>query len=271
MDCAVPCSVCSFCGEQLNHQHYERSPACWQACLKLNGIDLSGSDDLKKDNISAGARAVHDEEIRKMVSKFLCDCRAKYVIQGEQMNAVKTFIDALANKVARVTYQRLAAHLSSVPCPEVVEDILHPHVLDGLATQAQEVAYAGKSKPVLEPRKVELSPGHHVGSFDLAQLIERKLLFDPKARRQCEEVSDKLKSGEWHEVMPSTVGDVLQGARVRFDPDLCRKATDDEIDDFRMPLMMQADDVEVRAGPLARCWRRASPASSPRTHTRARN
>ena len=129
-----------------------------------------------------------------------------------------------------------------------------PALFHGLQTKKQEFARIRKDPNILEPRRVKVKQ-HNIVSFDMADLLARRLRTDDDLLREVEEKSEEFKSGRLHGEMPEELTDILSGTAARFHPHLMRKATDEEIHDLRVPLIFNCDDIEV----TARCK-----ASSPR-------
>ena len=58
--------------------------------------------------------------------------------------------------------------------------------------------------------------------------------------------SDFFKTGELFQKQPTVLCDMMDGVAARFHPHLMKPATPEEIDDLRVPLIFNCDDIEVR-------------------------
>ena len=116
----------------------------------------------------------------------------------------------------------------------------------GLETPKLEWAYAKADVPYIEPRVVNVTRNARVVSFDLGELIERKLQHSKRFRQQMQEMSDLLKSGELYLKPPSGImRGVEYGVKVRYHDWLARPATPEEADDLRFMWIFNCDDIEV--------------------------
>lgn len=118
----------------------------------------------------------------------------------------------------------------------------------GLTTKKQEFARVRAKPGYIEPRRVSFGP-HDVVSFDIAELLTRALQQNAAIRREAEQASNLFKSGSLHKKMPDVLDGILSGTAARFHPELMRTATDEESADFRVPLIFNLDDIEVRSIP----------------------
>lgn len=120
----------------------------------------------------------------------------------------------------------------------------------GLETKAKEFSQAARpEKGYLEPRRVAVhgSNGEHtIVSFDAADLLRRKLQQDGAVRRELESASDRFKSGELYQKEAAELTCLADGTALRWHPCLMKKATEEEAFDFRIPLVFNCDDIEVR-------------------------
>ena len=86
----------------------------------------------------------------------------------------------------------------------------------------------------------------HIVSFDIGELITRKLQHDTKYREACITKSEEWKRGEhWQETPTGQLDNFDDAAHARFHPHLMRPATSEERKDLRVGLIVNADDVEV--------------------------
>lgn len=133
----------------------------------------------------------------------------------------------------------------------ILKQALEADVFDGLKTQKQETAYATENIPYLEPRHVDVGMKENVESvvsFDVADLLQRRLLHDKAFRQRVIAKSEEWKKGQKWCTQPSETGilsDIDDGTAARYHPHLMRPATVDEADDLRVGLIFNCDDIEV--------------------------
>ena len=134
----------------------------------------------------------------------------------------------------------------------ILKQALDTDVFDGLKTQKQEMAFATENIPYLEPRFVNLSLNDEnvepVVSFDVADLLQRRLLHDKAFRQRTIEKSEEWKKGHKWCTQPSetdSLSDIDDGTAARYHPHLMRPATEDEAHDLRVGLIFNCDDIEV--------------------------
>ena len=252
------------CGAPLTTMHLSKSPQCWTEEMQTHELDLPFDDVNEVDDkldVGPGARAVQRDELQAAVSKHLLKLRFEYKLSDTAVNEVKALVRTVQAHTARHANFVLASHFKPGVDPQMVERTLKPDPFRNLTTHKQELSTAGRNKPVLTLREVTLSKGNVVGSFDIAELLTRKLQNDSTARKQMMEVSERLKSGTMHNTMPTgEIKDALDGAVARGHAHMCRKATEEEVHDLRVPLMWQADDVEVHRTRARRCTPLSIPA-----------
>lgn len=83
-------------------------------------------------------------------------------------------------------------------------------------------------------------------SFDLCDLVRRKLQHDTEYRKQFIAKSDEWKRGErWEQKPDGPLQNFDDALGARFHPHLMRPATEEEADDLRGGIILNADDVEV--------------------------
>ena len=151
--------------------------------------------------------------------------------------------------MGRDARQDLAPLLRKDAKPEKVAAALGQRgIFEGIETSKRELAHTKSDVPYLEPREVQLSddPNDKVVSFDICDLIARKLQHDSNFRKKAEACSDVLKSGAKYQTSPDgALENTLDGDEARFQPHLWRPAEADEEFDLRVPLQFQCDEVEV--------------------------
>ena len=191
---------------------------------------------------------VASSELQEEVASDLCDLRHMRGLDEVDIKQIKQAVrgwDATANAIRA---ERLLPFLRDGMTPEELKAILSVDVFDGLATSYMEFARAKQNTPFIEPRVVKLGGKDEVISFDMASLLQRKLVYDADFRKTCESRSRVWKRGEHWQVSPQT-DDILdefdKAVGARFHAELMRPATKDEEHDLRVPLLFNCDDIEV--------------------------
>ena len=239
------------CGLPLTSHHLAKSPQCAESLFPADSASPLRPSSLALNSV---ARTFHDSQLRSAAANELMDLREQHGLNETVMKRIKTMHTNIRRVSAIGELAALRPYLRDGVSAEDILPVLERNAFADLETTHQEMQFAKQTLPVLEPRKVELSKNHTVCSFDISQLIERQLRHDAAFRRRSSELNDKLKSGEWHQVEAEEVEDIMQGAAVRWHAECCRKADDnEEVEEFRVPLILQADDLEVWHRRLTLC------------------
>lgn len=248
-----PVYRCDACGQHYNvlAQHFVRHPGCR---LQYFGSDGEDSDEEAapppKPPSSLADEAAEGCRL-DWVSNDVSDMRFEHGLDGPAIDFVKHSSRRWLDLAARTSARRLAPLLKDGVSREAVLEALAFDLFKDLGSPKQEAAYMRKNLPYLEPRVAPLGDADgDVVSFDLGDLLERKLQNDPSFRRACIEKSDEWKRGElWQQSPSGVMRDLDDGVAARFHPELMRPATVDEALDLRIGIILNADDVEV-ANPL---------------------
>jgi hypothetical protein len=119
-------------------------------------------------------------------------------------------------------------------------------IFDRLETAKNELSEMRRGVPYLEPRSADLDDQDIVCSFDISDLIERKLQNDSAYRKACVDKSQSWKVGDkWQTPSTARLEDFDDGIAARYHPHLMRPANADEEFDLRIAIDLNADDVEV--------------------------
>ena len=189
-------------------------------------------------------------EIRHQVACDLADLRFEHGLSDEGIMFVRKATRhwlGLRRKVEKVI---LAEQITDPTQLESALNAMDVDLFDGLATAKQEMAEMKRTVPYIEPRRVVIDD-ESIVSFDVGELITRRLQNNPKFLARCEMKSDEWKLGLKHRVSPSAEDELCgidDAVAARFHPHLMRKAAEDEADDFRIALDLEVDDVEVSFG-----------------------
>jgi hypothetical protein len=82
-------------------------------------------------------------------------------------------------------------------------------------------------------------------SFRVAALIERRMHNDKAFRQRVISTSNEWKKGDMHLQPAQSISNWTDGVVARSHPHLLRRATDDEVNDVRVGIFLEGDDVEV--------------------------
>ena len=238
--------VCEDCGE--SYKDLARHEAtCVGVCEPCSSPRPDGECPLTTPLCDIES-VVASSELQEEVASDLCDLRHMRGLDEVDIKQIKQAVrgwDATANAIRA---ERLLPFLRDGMTPEELKAILSVDVFDGLATSYMEFARAKQNTPFIEPRVVKLGGKDEVISFDMASLLQRKLVYDADFRKTCESRSRVWKRGEHWQVSPQA-DDILdefdKAVGARFHAELMRPATKDEEHDLRVPLLFNCDDIEV--------------------------
>ena len=199
------------------------------------------------------------------VARDLLSLRVDSGLSQTQVRDLKSYARKWHNLCAGETYLKLQPLMrDGVSAEAVMKALSSIDIFEGLRSSYLELSAARRDLPVIEPRVSQVTNPEgktsEVVSFDLVELLRRKLEYDQEFLASAIALSDRLKTGQHFCVEEQgAVADVLDGVEARFHPHLHRQATDTEVNDLRMPFLFYSDDVEVRPKPARRapCDRRS--------------
>ena len=228
-------SVCPACGQSLYcsvRDHYASHPQCAEAARRVPAPRSIPA------LFSVGA-------LEEGVSRDLLDLRFEHGLLDSDIDRIKRCVLRWFELAADVSAYNVAAALSQ-PF-ESVRLLLHTEIFAGMESQKSEMSLARKNVPYLNPRVIY--PGTErepIVSFSMAELLARKLQHEPHFRKAVVTLSEHLKTGtKWQTASTDPVGDTLDGVAARYHPHIHRPAEEDEAADLRIPIILNADDIEV--------------------------
>ena len=197
------------------------------------------------------SRSLEAHTLCGIVAADLLELRYEHGFDEPDIRNVKSMAKRWLSDAATLQAESIKPYLANgIPVAAVEGELRRINLFDQLETQKQEMAYAAANVPYLEPRVVEVSSKHKVASFDINELIIRKLQHEPHFRKRCIEKSEEWKRGDKWRVTPSAFHDFDDGVVARFHPHLMRRAEPGEEHDLRVAILGNADDIEV--APVAR-------------------
>ena len=233
---------CDCCGQTYKSwgHHIRWNPQCEEindeddddTDMPMLVSNSDSEDEEVEENFRELKRSIGETAMQETVAEDLLTMRFKYGFEEAEVNHLKRYVDkwvALRDKLHESTGK------------------LTP-LFDGLQTKKQEFARIRTKPGYVEPRRVKAGE-HDIVSFDPAVLLTRMLQNKKAVRREVEQASETFKSGSLHKKSPSVLSTVLDGIAARYHPELMRKATLEEADDLRVPLVFNLDDIEVRRTP----------------------
>ena len=240
--------LCPDCGKpfQLLGRHKCR-PVQPDHRLPATKIGSAVPEERGTEQDAVGAM-IEQDALREELSAKLLDARYEHGFDDGDIKVVKQVADFC------MQHLRGTAHLSlqHLLRPGVTEDEVAAALgvtsaFDGLETKQQEMAYATANVAYLKPREVELDDESMVVSFDIFDLIVRKLQNDAKFRKAVIAKSEEWKRGDkWCKPPEEKLSGIDDGIAARYHARLMRPATEEEKEDVRLALLKQADDIEVR-------------------------
>jgi hypothetical protein len=213
---------------------------------------------------SLDARTHHETLLQEQVSWDLSGCRLEREFDDGDVRCVKQAAQGWYD----LAVAGAAAELRPLLAPGVtysqVTETLQKQLFKGLETAHKEETVLKKALPYVEPRVSRMEQHEHV-SFDLFDLLVRKLTHDKHFRKMVLQTSEKWKKGKMHRRMPKVLKDIMDGTKARFHPELLRKALPGEENHVRVAVLPWLDDVEVRQAHQDPRAQRARDAPSPLT------
>ncbi len=247
--CATMQYTCEACGGKYTNftAHCNAHPACLPP--ELIEAEYSSDDEDYKDmpSLREIADTFDHDALQDQVANDLSDLRFEHGLDGPGIDFVKVAVNRWDAEADTTRLARLRALVPHNVTTQQLKDALCVKKFDQLSTQKQELAFMRRRDvPSLEPRVVDVGDSEHVVSFDLGDLITRKLQHDKHYREQCIEKSEEWKLGEhWNKEPDGEIANFDDGVVARFHPHLMRPATDDELIDLRVAINLNADDIEV--------------------------
>ena len=266
--------ICDFCGCKYKHlaQHLRWCDLC--DLPELASCSTSDDDEDRQLDVelfeaetTALAHALTSAELQGKVADDLAEERLEYGRGNEDVARLKKMVGEwvqLRDESSLVCLQPLLR--KGITAEQVQTALAGRDIFKGIETAKKEIAFTQSRVAYIEPRVVQLSDDKDdkVVSFRMVDLLARSLQ-NKRIRRRTLEVSDRLKTGELYQKVPDDmITDAIEATQARFHPHLWRPATDEEVDDVRIPLVFNCDEVEVsRIAPGAHTC-----ISIPATHTR---
>jgi hypothetical protein len=246
----APAARCN-CGKRLDTRHLKKSPAC-QAFYEIEDkvmADECGPCDTDEDpdetpQLSEISARAADEVLRSRVARDLASLRFERGLGDADIKVIKEMVLDWVQLSAESTSHLVSPFLKE-GAAEDVKGFLAQNPFDGLHTVKQELAHAARNVPILEERVVNITKSDIVVTFDLVHLLERHLQHDARFLQQHLARSDEYKMGNKWKKNPEKLDDFTDGIAARWHPHLLRPATAEEVDDLRVPLIVNCDDIEV--------------------------
>ena len=243
------CYECDDCGlpyRSLSH-HYYSYPDCCPPEL-VDG-DSDDEEEPIPPAVSELSAHIARDTIREEAAASLADLRFEHGLQEPTLRAVKAFVVQSLSAQAERAAIALAPLLREGTTPTDVQCALETgSFFQGIETARLEATAMRKGKPYLEPRTADLGDKAEVASFDLGDLIQRKLVHDGRYRRACMDKSTSWKRGDHWCKAPEPedeLTDFDDAVAARYHPHLMRTADSDEEQDLRIALDLNADDIEA--------------------------
>ena len=230
---------CEACGHAVRvgymRQHYRNSPRCDR--------DTDGPSPPKRD------REVHFNFFKKrlyaLLSTELWDAHTDHKIEVAHLQVfltvvigiVKLAITFILTELRTETDQDKGNSLSTVEC---LADVVMQSLL--AVPSARSIIDAKRSSFLLvEPIVIQREDNVKIGcKFSLIQLLSVMLTESSTIRKHTKKSSDLWKTGDLHCTMPEQYSDVIHGSRFR-NSDICKKATPDQTNDWRIVLHLWND------------------------------
>ena len=228
-------------------KHYYHSPLCNPnapvAPAPVVPAVLNTVHDLVSDHLAA-------DGLRHTIAWDLANLRSDRYLDAPTVHELKKCVNKWVLQHVDDAYVRCEELLlPGVSALDFTERI-GTKLFAGIATEKTERAFAVRNMPYLAPRILEY-PGagkaanRTVASFDVFDLVVRRMTHDKWYRETIMASSDEWKTGDRYRVGPTEIKDVMDGVVARFHQWAHKKATKDEIDEIRIGLILNADDVQV--------------------------
>jgi hypothetical protein len=209
-----------------------------------DGIEPTRAPTASERAPSPTVRAHHDAVLKEHVSWDLSGMRAEREFDEPDCDALKVAAQGWHERALEGAANDLQGLLLPGVTDKQVQDALRKDIFKGLETRTKEETEIKRTVPYLEPRVTKVR-GHELVSFDVAALLIRKLQYDKQFRQKILETSEYYKSGAMHRRVPELQKSLMDGAKVRYHPEMLRKARPGEGKHVRVGLIYDSDDVEV--------------------------
>ena len=240
---------CDECGEGYRDlsAHWRWHPDCGPPELIENDAD---SDDEDEQHVSLVQRVSTDVRLFQ-ISGDLADLRFEHGMDNSAIASLKTKVNEWVKGAAIQGADSLKPYLLPGTAKSEVIAALTVDLFAGLETAKLENRQARKGAPIIKPRIVDYGTNEICASFDIGELITRKLQHDPAYRKACFGKSEEWKRGKlWQTPPTGAIKNFDDGIVARYHPHVMRPAADDEEHDLRIAIDLNADDVEVCPRPL---------------------
>jgi hypothetical protein len=183
---------------------------------------------------SLKTRAHHNDLLKAQISEDLSEFRIERDFNDGDIDLLKGAAQRWLDRYVDGAPNNLRSLLRNDVDDAQVKAALRHSIFDGLETKHQEMSFLEAGLDAVAPRRVSMADKSEVVSFDIYDLLVKRLQEDKAFRQQVITI-------------PTVRKDVDDGIRMRWHPHLLRPATPEEEDDLRIALLPEADDLEVGA------------------------
>ena len=176
------CEHCGFGYNQL-HLHYGKHPDCRVPELVEEEVDSEDEELEEYAEPSALVTTVLRDTLREEVANDLSDLRFEHGNTNSAVAFLKTAVTGWLDGAIKEQVKNIVPLLKDDVPLGVVQERLKIKLFTGLETQKKEQAHMKRGTPYIEPRVVDVGVKDHVVSFDVGELITRKLQHDPECAR----------------------------------------------------------------------------------------
>lgn len=190
---------------------------------------------------------ISEETMRANVAGDLADMRFERGMDEPDIQMIKEKVRAWELELNETRVSQLRSLVREGVTDEELHSLLDFDIFKGLATTRQELAYAKRNLPYIEPRINMITKTDIVVSFAVSDLIVRKMQHDMKFRQTVLAKSNEWKRGDKWCKPPERLSDISDGIKARYHPHLMRPATEEEEHDVRVLWIFNCDDIEVQS------------------------
>ena len=252
---ATPVCLCEECGQPYkslaHHLYYNPECEIDEDLPELVENDHSESDDELDLEVPPPSSCTPSASVRAQIAVDLSMLRNKLGLGDSDIHLLKKVVQGWHDELTDEVVKDLQPYIRKghSTAQDAVAAVARRKVFTGMATAAQEARIVDQVVPPLKAREVRIDGDRRsvVGSFRVADIIERKLQHDRAFRQRVLQRSDHYKSGDGFQREPTKLDDIADGVKARYHPKLMRPAQPGEEHHVRMAAIFQCDDIEVRA------------------------
>mgnify|MGYP006879006733 FL=1 len=225
----VPCPCCGNLYANLA-QHNRWSERCRARSLALEASD---NEDTPAHESDAALDALLDDAAACDIADGLASLKYERSFKRPDVVAAKDFAGIVGKRTREIAFESLQGLLRPDITRSEFDECMQAaeaKSFNGIATEAQEMAYLKRTLPMLDVRTADLGEDHRVVTVSAIDATIRLIQEHPAVCKAMIAKSEEWKKGDkWKQTETDTIDHMDKGSAMRFHPHAMRPAGPDEV------------------------------------------